>query len=264
MIKAVFDLFLKQDSIDPQSLTENGLSIWLTLCWSSSSLLAHPSILRKLLSAGCDVAERYEYKHQIKICWEELEEWDGWNCLFFLLEDANDPTTSKSFEALRILLAASADIFARDSTGRTIFDHLSRDDGHPFQGSYRHELWYCALEREGIDTRGYSKSHLHSTVYNRSYTPEHYRALCYLDTWDQRLDPEGFQKQIDGILEEHPWTEEEAQELSRRREEQRVEDKDDEEDDHEDEDDGDDYEEEDDGDDDNDPTGLRYHPMMDE
>ena len=42
------------------------------------------------------------------------------------------------------------DIHARDAEGLTIFDHI---DYLPdcLYGGYRRDLWYCALERAGID-----------------------------------------------------------------------------------------------------------------
>jgi hypothetical protein len=129
--------------------------------------------------------------------------------LFSCIEEANDPTSSKEFEALQYLLTVFDDILARDKTGLNIFDivdHVDVDDHldindhldvndhpdvvdfHTFYspirlGSYRQDLLYSALYRAGLSRRPGIPPLITKPVFNSGYTIRDYRALLYLDTW---------------------------------------------------------------------------------
>lgn len=72
--------------------------------------------------------------------------------------------------------------------------------------SYQRDLLYCALQREGVDI-GLDKGIQNRTpIYDRWYTPEHYRALCFLNEW---WGDDDLEEQVQKLLPQHPWTEEE-------------------------------------------------------
>jgi len=139
---------------------------------SEAATLASPKILEILVQAGAMIAEVDE---------------NGWNCLFKCVVLSARPRHSNEFEALRYLLTIFKDIFARDVKGRSIFDivvndETGRDDCY---GSYRQDLWYCALYRSGLAQR--SNIPLPppgSLKLDTYYRPALYRTLLYLDTWN--------------------------------------------------------------------------------
>jgi hypothetical protein len=117
-------------------------------------------------------------------------------------------------ETLRFLLRKNANALNSDASGSTISDLVDSDFNWP-TSTYKRDLWYCALRREGIDTGSTIEAHPRITKYNTLYTPEHYRALCYLDTWTE----EDLSQQVQETLEAYPWTREELSELYRIRDE---------------------------------------------
>jgi hypothetical protein len=175
-----------------------GLSIWLYAC-----TVASPDTLRKLLATGCSVAETCI---------------SGWNCLFFLVLRASRPEHSIESESLRMLLSAGADPFLRDVSGHTIFDYLD-DDDNVFNPKFAHyigyhrELWYNALTQAHIAFKhlvrpGQEKPI--SPVYSPRFTPVHHRALRHLESWEMN----DIQSQVDKLLVDIPWSEEEAEALA--------------------------------------------------
>jgi hypothetical protein len=128
------------------------------------------------------------------------------------------PGGSGDFEITRFLIKQRANLFARDASGLTIFDHLNAAlEKNPT--SYQRDLWYCALQREGIDIGETIQAHPRVARYDKSYTPEHYRALCYLDRWTK----EKLSEQTHDSLEACPWSEEEISELCRIHDKKQVE-----------------------------------------
>ena len=121
---------------------KHGVSIWLHAC-----IIAKPHMLRKLLAAGCDIAETYQDTFGLRIRAEGYIH--GWNCLFFLVLHASCPESSDEFESLQLLLSSGADPFLRDGDGRTIFDYINTDTDYEY-AEYQRELWYSALGRVHI------------------------------------------------------------------------------------------------------------------
>jgi hypothetical protein len=172
-LKDPFQQLLREGSafFDVRSFRERGKSLWMYAC-SKAGLLASPKILKVLVQAGTMIAEVDE---------------DGWNCLFHCAGLSGRHWQSNEFEALRYLFTIFEDIFARDLKGRTIFDVVAdvKLNPKPLQGSYRQDLWYCALFRSGLARR--SNIPLPppgSLKFDKWYRPAHYRALLYLDTWE--------------------------------------------------------------------------------
>jgi hypothetical protein len=180
------------------------LSIWLRAC-----IIASPDLLRMLLTSGCSVAETYvEAPASTNV--EGYK--SGWNCLFFLVLHASRPRTSTEFEGLQVLLGAGADPSLRDAEGYTISDYVDDDKGSKF-ASYRRELWYTALRRAHIHLDHLmdpGREQSVPPVYSWRYTPVHCRALRYLESWSK----DNIRKQVDKLLVEVPWSEEEAEALS--------------------------------------------------
>ena len=174
-------------------------SIWLSAFHEDLSLSI--KTVRYLLEAGCDINET------TRNSWDAP---DGWNCLFLYVLHAEHPDFSLEFETLRLLIRQHANILAKDAFGLTVFDHVNACQFGRF-AAYRRDLWYCALWREGIDTGQASEPYLRTARYGKFYTPEHYRALCYLDTWTRG----DLSEQLRDDLKTHPWTEEEAAEFYR-------------------------------------------------
>lgn len=137
---------------------------------SHVSHLGSPEILRLLVEAGSTVAE---------------VDADGWNCLFECVFGSWNPRHSKEFEALQYLLTVFGDIFARDKTGKDIFDlvHDSRSRQQSRNGSYEEDLWYCALYRSGLALTLNIPKPPKPPLFSSKYNIQHYRALLYLDTW---------------------------------------------------------------------------------
>lgn len=174
--------------------------------WLSAFLEKHPpssGLVERLLEAGCDINETAVSP---KVS-------DGRNCLFLLVLDAWMPGSSREFETLRLLLRRRANVFARDASGLTVFDRVNASSSplNEEYWDYRRDLWFCALRREGIDTGQAVMMHPGTFAYNDSYALEHYRALCYLDTWTE----EDLSQKIRKTLEAFPSTEEEKDQLTR-------------------------------------------------
>lgn len=158
-------------------------------------------IVKRLLDMGCDINETAASLPDIP---------DGWTCLFLQVLRAFYPQDSREFEVTRFLIRQHANIFAKDGSGLTIFDHVNAELTWTSK-SYQWDLWYCALRREGIDIGAMIEEHPRIAKYNERYTPEHYRALCCLDHWTE----ENLSQQVHDLLEAYPWSEEEISELSR-------------------------------------------------
>lgn len=158
-------------------------------------------IVKELLDIGCDINETAVNLPNIP---------DGWTCLFLQVLRAFRPQVSSEFEVTRFLIKQRTNISAKDGSGLTIFDHA---DAIATKGSssYRRDLWYCALQREGIDTGTTIEAHPRIVRYSEYCTPEHYRALCCLDHWTE----ENLSQQVHDSLEAYPWSEDEISELSR-------------------------------------------------
>ena len=183
--KAFIDLLAKR---------EGGRTYWLMACKKSRFL--NPYTLQRLIDAGADIAET-----------DNL----GWNCLFQCIAYASFPDSAQEFKALRGLLAIFDDIHATDNWGINIFSYVNEQEewiNRHYQdcGSYRQDLWYCALKRSGLDVRYDLAPCERIARYTRWYTPKHYLALCHLDFWTIN----DLNDQVDHLLLEYPMTEEEA------------------------------------------------------
>jgi hypothetical protein len=129
-----------------------------------------PEALRILIEAGADVAEVDDR---------------GCNCLFICVLKARIPDSSAEFSALRFLLTVFDDIFAREHTGWSLFDYMvyhELDSGE--SGSYRRDLWYCALYRSKLCRRFSIPPPPLRIRFTSTYTICHYRALLYLNSWN--------------------------------------------------------------------------------
>jgi hypothetical protein len=186
--KACVDLILNEGRhfIVWQDLRVKDTSFWLWACQDGS-----PLMLRKLLNAGCDPTETDS---------------NGHNGLFAHILQSRSYTwtaqTSLNFEVVKLLLEHGVDPDARDSTGRTVTDHLDNDATN-IHGSYRQDLWYCVRKRLGFKVQ--SEPSLQSRRWRFRYTPEHYRALLYLESWDLQ----NFESQMELLEMRHPLNEDE-------------------------------------------------------
>jgi hypothetical protein len=126
----------------------------------------------------------------------------GWNSLPHLVLRAESPDSGEELKMVRILLPVVGDVLAKDCDGLTVFDRVKRkrpalplpwrEDimGIPYPyGSYQQDLLYCALLRSGLYTLHDLPSLKARPRFTRLYTPQHYRALLYLQTWDEEADP---------------------------------------------------------------------------
>lgn len=181
--------------------TTDGAEQSILLYAFSHSILPPLWVVKELLEMGCDINETAGNVPNIP---------DGWSCLFLQVLRARHPENSSEIEVTRFLIKQRANLFVKDGSGLTIFDHANAilSGG---SSSYRRDLWYCALQREGINNGATFEVHPRIAKYNRYYTPEHYRALCYLDHWTE----EDLSGQLHESLEACPWSEEEISELSR-------------------------------------------------
>lgn len=162
--------------IDLHGFRASGLSLWLLAC-RRAQYLQTPMMLRSLLRAGADVTE--------------VDDQDGRNCLFHCVIGQQVPGVENGFVALRFLLTVFDDIFAKDFHDTSIFDYLenlrewlmeeNRWDG---TGSYKEDLWYCALYRSGLEDRHQILPPTHGPCFTSEYRPHHYRALMCLDSWE--------------------------------------------------------------------------------
>jgi hypothetical protein len=132
----------------------------------------------------------------------------GWNTFFHFVLRTESPDYGEELNAARILLPVVGNILAKDRDGHTLFDRLKSNrpalpwkheaavlelsmDSRSFRryGSYQQDLLYCALLRSGR----YSLRDLPPLPagprFTRKYTPQHYRALLYLQTWDGEAEP---------------------------------------------------------------------------
>ena len=193
-------IFVESTSfLDPKNYRERGESLWLGACrYTHGPALPTLKLLRDV---GCDFAETDDH---------------GRNCLFYsvLWPEVRHPEYSFDLEKLVYLLSIFDDIHATDAEGYTIFDLLDtcQDD---YYGSYRRDLWYCALGRAGIDVSPHLVQRPRVPSYtnrrSRQYTPEHYHALKHLQSWNR----ENFRAQMDRLLEEIPLDKDEALEMER-------------------------------------------------
>lgn len=182
------------------------MSLWMGAC--SGARESSPLVLQKLLDAGCDIAERST---------------DGFNCLFHSVMKAKFCSTSDELQRLQFLLSKFEDIYAKDAQGCTVFDRVDTFTGKS-GGSYQRDLWYCALERAGIDVSLHTANHPRMAAYEADvernfgkYTPEHYHALKHLQSWSYH----DFRPQMDRLLKDIPLNEEESREMERIREKRR-------------------------------------------
>lgn len=189
--------------MDAQEKTDDneGRGYWLEICMSPA-VLHDPSLLQLFADKGSDITEVDEF---------------GFNCLFVFMSRAHRPDTAQDYKALRCLLEIFKDIHALDATGNDIFAYVNqliewpRDYIQAKQygsGSYRQDLWYCALKRSKLDIRHNVQPCRRLAQYTRWYTPKHYLALYHLDEWNQ-WDEEGFERQMQPVLQEHPLSEDE-------------------------------------------------------
>jgi hypothetical protein len=133
--------------------------------------LSSPEILQVLVEAGANVAE---------------VDGNGWNCLFRCAIHSSTPSNSADFEALTYLLTVSDDIYARDIDGFSIFNllYFSAHVWPEELGSYKEDLWYCALYRTGLAQRFGIDPPPSPPVFTSEYTVDNYFALLCLDVWD--------------------------------------------------------------------------------
>lgn len=125
------------------------------------------------------------------------------------------------FKALRSLLTVFDDISAEDHRGADRFSYVNEEKHWAIDrtidcGSYRQDLWYCALKRSGLDVCYDIAPCARIARYTRFYTPKPYLALCHLDFWN--IDD--FDSQVDHLLLEHSMIKEETR-LTKRLEEER-------------------------------------------
>jgi hypothetical protein len=188
-MKDCIDLILDEGKhfIVWQDLRVGDTSFWLWTCREPS-----PLMLRKLVSAGCDPTETDN---------------DGHNGLFVYFFHARSyvwhPKTSLNYEVVKFLLEHGVRPDARDSTGRTITDYLD-SEVETVYGSYRKDLWHCVRKRLGFEDHG--EPPLPSRQWTFQYTPEYYRALLYLASWDQQ----DFRSQMELLDETDPLDKEEV------------------------------------------------------
>jgi len=171
-----------------------GKSVWLWACGVNAPLES----LRFLLEAGCNPFEV-----------DSL----GRNGLYILFTAATyfGPNTSYTLQALRLLLDAGIDPHAQDNNGETVYDRINARDASrraqgeawPDRGSYHQDVWRSAIQRQGIDAQEDDATHWRFT---RDYTPEHLRALQFLDSWGEQ----SFRSQMDQVLQKHPLDDEET------------------------------------------------------
>jgi hypothetical protein len=64
------------------------------------------------------------------------------------------------------------------------------EDSPGIHGSYQQDLLYCALLRSGLYTQHDIPPLPAGPTFTPEYTPQHYRALLYLDSWDMITDPQ--------------------------------------------------------------------------
>lgn len=184
--------------IDAESTRSDGRTLWLEACEMSHLMFEPVKTLEQLLSMDFIV--------------EETCDPESWNCLFVCVLNAKQPRQSNELEALRFLLTRFTDINAKDASGRTISDHVV-DADDSMEGAYQRDLWFCAMERTGMLCKLENIQVLRSQKprFNHRYTPLHLHALGYLDDWnDESLWP-----QVKAILQKHPWSEEERNEMTR-------------------------------------------------
>jgi hypothetical protein len=191
------------DFFDPKTFEYEGKDLWLFASEKGSS-----SALQKLHKLGC------------KTSGTDL---NGRNCLFLSIMNSEKPNTSDDFEKLQFLLGIFDNISAQDAQGCTIFDLVNGDTSRLFSpGSYQRDLLYCALERVGIDISDHLTQYPRIGLYKSStygqYTPEHYRALNHLQSWDDT----NFRSQMDRLLQEIPLDEEESRGMESVREEKEM------------------------------------------
>lgn len=184
--------------IDAESTRVHGRSLWLRACDTLELMRESAKTLERLLSINFSVTETSDP--------------EKWNCLFVCVLNADVPSDSSELEALRFLLTRFTDINATDASGRTISDHVvNADDSN--EGSYQRDLWYCALDRTGMLRKLENIHSLRSQKpqFTESYTPLHLYALRYLDGWSESV----LWPQVKAVLKEHPWSEEERNEMTR-------------------------------------------------
>lgn len=140
----------------------------------------------------------------------------GFNCLFIFMSKARTTNLAGTYKALQCLLSMFDgmvdEIFARDALGNDLFAYVNElqdwpdgyNDPWDCDGSYRQDLWYCALMRSKLDISYKIKPYTRIARYTFTYRPCHYLALRYLDDWDTTLKGVKFTEQICQIIEEHP------------------------------------------------------------
>lgn len=182
---------------DPTTFEYGGVDLWLF-----ASGINGPSpilILQKLLDLGCKTSG---------------VDPRGRNCLFRTILASRTPSGSRDFERLHFLLSVFGDIYAQDAKSRTIFDLVDGEDHDTF-GSYRRDLWYCALERAAMDVSHHLSRHPRKSAYRSdglsSYTPEHHHALKHLQSWNES----NFRSQMDCLLRDIPLEEGDAEKMER-------------------------------------------------
>lgn len=175
-----------------------GRGYWIELCLG---LVARedPSLLQIFVDKGVNIRETDGY---------------GFNCLFAFMSCARKPSTAKEFKALQYLLSIFDNIYALDATGNDVFTYANELREWPGSytepiyecGSYRQDLWYCALARSKLDIRHGVQPCNRLARYTQYYTPKHYLALCHLDDWNW-WNEALFEKQIQPVLQKHPLSE---------------------------------------------------------
>jgi hypothetical protein len=132
----------------------------------------------------------------------------GWNALFYLVLNAGAPDSGGNLEAVRILLPVVGNVLAEGFDGLNLFDRvkgntlalqwkheaevtkLSMDSISARRyGSYQQDLLYCALLRSGLYSLHDLPPPPAGPRFTRKYKPQHYRALLYLQSWDEKAGP---------------------------------------------------------------------------
>jgi hypothetical protein len=125
-----------------------GRGYWLNLC-SGAALLDDLTLLQTFVDRGADATEVDDY---------------AFNCLFVFMSRTKLPSTAQEYKALRRLLEIFKDIHALDAMGSDIFAYVNEVQDWPETytdplshivdcGSYKQDLWYCALARSNLHDR---------------------------------------------------------------------------------------------------------------
>lgn len=133
---------------------------------------------------------------------------NGWSTLFGFVLQAKSPEDGRELSIVRFLVSVLEDALTQCCDGLTLFECVQperpalslRNTGRWYayeayrysperHGSYQQDLWYCVLFRSGQYSRHDVPPLPAGPTFTQDYTPQHYRALLYLHSWDMKADP---------------------------------------------------------------------------